>query len=248
MARAVRTSRSPGRAPSGAARRTAVPTASMTDVVRIDIDLEEAAREAARVKAWLEALRRRHDLTPYEYTRHVRIVPASKTFSHPILTLGTRFTETEDQLLATYLHEQMHWYLYLLGGIDHDPIEPIFDELVRRYPDAPTSLPEGARNYDQTYAHLVVCWLELEVTGRLIGRMRAAALADTTYGYRWIYRTVLRDWTALEALLRAHGIVPIVPADQLLNDGRRKKPSTATTPRSPRSRRRPQGRGGKSAD
>lgn len=185
--------------------------------VRIDIDLDVAEREAERVKSWLKALRQRHDLSRFEYTRHVRVIPASSTYSHPILTLGTRFTETEDHLLATYLHEQMHWYLYLLGGPDHDPIAPFFDELVRRYPDAPTQLPEGARNYEQTYAHLVVNWLELHAVSQYIGMPRAAALAETQYGYRWIYRTVLKDWDALGALYREHAILPVKPAHKLLN-------------------------------
>lgn len=226
---------------------------------RVDVDLEMAEREAHRVRSWLTALRKRHDLSRYEYTRHVRIVPASKTHSHPILTLGTRFTETEDHLLATYLHEQMHWYLYLLGGPDHDPIAPFFDELVRRYPDAPTHLPEGARNYEQTYAHLVVNFLELYTTGQFIGHRRAAALAETQYGYRWIYRTVLRDWDSLAALYREHGILPMPPADKLIARGRagtgggkvngapKKTPSAKRTPPSRKSRRKPRARGGRSA-
>jgi hypothetical protein len=214
---------------------------------RIDTDLEVAEREADRVRTWLEALRRRHDLSRYEYTRHVRVVPASATYSHPILTLGTRFTETEDQLLATYLHEQMHWYLYLLGGIDTDPIAPFFDELVRRYPDAPTSLPDGARNYDQTYAHLVINWLELQVTSEFIGRTRAFALANTTYGYRWIYRTVVRDWDALEGLLRDNGLVPILPAEKLLSASPQKTPSAKPKPRSRKAPRKPPARGGRLA-
>ena len=216
---------------------------------RIDVDLDQAVREAERVHTWLAALRIRHDLTRYEYTRLVRVVPASATYSHPILTLGTRFTDTEDQLLATYLHEQMHWYLYELGGHDHDPVASFFDELVRRYPDAPTRLPEGARNYEQTYVHLVVCWLELAVTAQFIGRARAFALAETVYGYRWIYRTVVRDWDALEKLFTAHGILPIKTAPDLirLNGARRRTPAKAPAPRSRRSRRRPPARGGKSA-
>jgi hypothetical protein len=252
MARRVRSagkiSRKVGTAPLRSSHRAVRRTSTNKDAdLRIDIDLDEAAREAARVRTWLTALRRRHDLSRYEYTRHVRVVPASKTYSHPILTLGTRFTETEDQLLATYLHEQMHWYLYHLGGIDHDPIAPFFDELVRRYPDAPTALPDGARNYDQTYAHLVVCWLEIKVTSAFIGRARAFALAETPYGYRWIYRTVVRDWDALEALFTAHGILPMVPADGLLSAARRKSVSKGPPTPSRPSRRTPRARGGRSA-
>jgi hypothetical protein len=196
----------------------------LSDGFRIDTDLEHAAREAQRVRSWLGALRQRHNLVPFEYTRHIQVVPGSATYSHPILTLGTRFTETEDHLLATYLHEQMHWYLSRLGGYDHDPIAPFFNELVRRYPRAPTRLPEGARNYEQTYAHIVVNWLEIEVTSQFIGWERARELANTQFGYRWIYRTVINDREPLRELLTSHGIWPMRPASELL------KPIAAQAP------------------
>jgi hypothetical protein len=271
-------------AKSGAKKRPAKPrvskqtkaTSAAGDGFRIDVDIEEAERAATRVRGWLVALRERHQgLRRYEYTRHVRIVPASATFSHPILTLGTRFAESEDHLLATYLHEQMHWYLWRLGGPDHDPVLPFFDELVRRYPKAPTRLPDGARNYEQTYVHLVVCWLELHAVAEFIGWERAAALAETNYGYRWIYRTVVRDREALGALFTEHGILPmqaaadmVKPIARLPAPGPKKRPAKAGAraatkksvsptaalqrksaakrpPRSQQGRRRPLARGGK---
>ena len=199
---------------------------------RIDIDLGHAEREAIRVRTTLEALRRRHDLARFEYTRLVQIVPAGPTHSHPILTLGTRFAESEDHLLAAYLHEQMHWYLWRLGGPDHDPVEPFFDELVRRYPKAPTRLPEGARSYEQTYVHLVVCWLEIAAVGELIGEERALALCDTQWGYRWIYRTVRRDREALGALLEEHAVLPMRrPADLEAQERARKVAAKAAVTR-----------------
>jgi hypothetical protein len=250
--------------------RRAKATQPAGDGFRIDVDIEEAQRAAERVRGWLVALRgRHHGLARYEYTRHVRIVPASATYSHPILTLGTRFAESEDHLLATYLHEQMHWYLWRLGGPDHDPVLPFFDELVRRYPKAPTRLPDGARNYEQTYVHLVVCWLELQAVAEFIGWDRAAALAETNYGYRWIYRTVVRDREALGQLFEAHGILPMRPAAALLKGaakpaapaakkangktavtprGASKKTSAAKQPtRTPPARRTSPARGGKRA-
>jgi hypothetical protein len=246
--------------------------AAAGDQFRIDVDIDEAQRAAERVRGWLVALRGRHEeLARYEYTRHVRIVPASATYSHPILTLGTRFAESEDHLLATYLHEQMHWYLWRLGGPDHDPVLPFFDELVRRYPKAPTRLPDGARNYEQTYVHLVVCWLELHAVAEFIGWDRAAALAETNYGYRWIYRTVVRDREALGQLFESHGILPMIPAAQFLNGagagkvlngaaskspakkavkargaGRKKSAAKRPLP-TPPGRRKPLARGGRSA-
>ncbi len=224
---------------------------------RIDLDLDHARREAERVRGMLQALRRRHDLSRFEYTRVVRVMPGGDTFSHPILTLGNRFAENEDTLLSTYLHEQMHWYLWYLGTPERDPVAPFFDELVRRYPEAPTELPDGARNYESTYLHLVINWLEVAATAEFIGRRRAVAVADVQRSYRWIYRTVLRDWDALQELYERHGLVPIRSAQDLiaenakaakraLNGGARKSPVAARQPAPPRSRRRPQARGGRS--
>jgi hypothetical protein len=196
--------------------------AARSNGFRIDTDLDHAKREAERVLRMLTALRARHDLTRYEYTRHVRVMPAGHTYSHPILTLSTRFADTEDQLLAAYLHEQMHWYLWRLDGLDIDPIAPFFDELVRRYPKAPTRPPDGARNYEQTYVHLVVNWLEIKAVSEFIGWQRAAALAADSDGYRWIYQTVLADWEALGELLEQHGIVPIRPAPEFAHPSARR--------------------------
>jgi hypothetical protein len=234
-----------------------------TDEYRIVIDLSHAEREAGRIAEWLAALRRRHDLSRFEYTRLVRIQPGGPTHSRPILTLGTRFADTEDMLLATYLHEQMHWYLWRIGGPDYDPVAPFFDELVRRYPQAPTALPEGARNYEQTYLHLVVCWLEMWATTELIGRERAVRVAGAPFGYRWIYRTVLADRDALGTLYRDHGLLPMrTPAELEAEERQRnrkvrrpeafsaapkKTPRAAVPPPSRRTRRSARARGGRSA-
>lgn len=228
------------------------------DELRIDIDLDHARREAERVRDLLGALRRRHDLSRYEYTRVIRIVPGGDTFSHPMLTLGNRFAENEDTLLSTYLHEQMHWYLWHLGTPEHDPVAPFFDELVRRYPEAPTELPDGARNYESTYLHLVINWLEIAATSEFIGRRRACAIAEVQRTYRWIYRTVLRDWDMLGELFERHGLVPIRSAQDLekenaaaakrgLNGGARRRSAAGPRRAAPRSRRRPPARGGRSA-
>jgi hypothetical protein len=235
--------------------------------LHVDIDLEHAQREGERVRDLLAALRRRYDLARFEYTKVVRIVPGGETFATPILTLGNRFAGDEDTLLSTYLHEQMHWYLWHLGTPERDMVAPFFDELVRRYPDAPTSLPEGARNYQATYIHLVVCWLEIAATAELIGRARAFAFAEAQHTYRWIYRTVLRDWDALGELYRRHGVVPIRSVAELrgkpaavkangharngrtakFNGGSQKKPAAAMPSAPPRSRRTARARDGRSA-
>ena len=170
---------------------------------RIDVDLDHARREADRVRDMLQALRRRHDLSRFEYTRVVRIVPGGDTFSHPVLTLGNRFADNEDLLLSTYLHEQMHWYLWHLGTPEQDMVAPFFDELVRRYPDAPIELPDGARNYDATYRTSSSTGSRWRRPSEFIGRERALAVADAQRSYRWIYRTVVTRLGRAGRALRA---------------------------------------------
>ena len=225
------------------------------DPFRIDIDLEHARREGERVRDLLAALRRRHDLARYEYTTLVRIVPGGDTFAQPILTLSNRFADSEDSLLSTYLHEQMHWYLWYLGTPERDMVAPFMDELVRRYPQAPTETPDGARGYDATYLHLVVNWLEIAATSEFVGRERAFAVARAQRSYRWIYRTVLKDWDLLGELYERHDIVPIRHASvvrkegagaekRALNGGAQRTPAADARTLPQRSRRRPQARGG----
>ena len=208
---------------------------------RIDIDVEHAQREADRVRDMLAALRRRHDLSRYEYTSIVRIVPGSDTFAHPVLTLGNRFAESEDLLLSTYLHEQMHWYLWYLGTPERDMVAPFYDELVRRYPDAPD---RAARRRAQLRRHLFASGRELAGDRRHIRVHRPRArhrVARATRSYRWIYRTVLKDWDLLGELYERHDIVPIRTADTLRQENARPRvpPSTAGGEKRPQQRRRP---------
>ena len=153
----------------------------------------------------------------------------------------------------------MHWYLWYLGTPEQDMVAPFMDELVRRYPDAPTGPPDGALGYDATYLHLVVNWLEIAATAELIGRERAMAVARAQRSYRWLYRTVLKDWDLLGELYERHDIVPIQPASALrkpapaaaeeakpvLNGGGRRTPAAAERNASPQVRRKAQARGGR---
>jgi hypothetical protein len=127
------------------------------------------------------------------------------------------------------------------------------DDLVRRYPQAPVTLPDGARNYEATYVHLVVNWLEVAALSEFIGRERAVSLAQAQKSYRWIYRTVVADWDWLAALFERHGLVPIKTAQDLKKPVSRASGATQRTragsrpSASPRSRPRSRARGGRSA-
>ena len=182
---------------------------SSTDIA-VEIDLSSSRAGAERVRELLEALRRRFDLAPFEYTRLVRIAPNEVPHSHPVLTLNTS-VRNEAGILLQYLHEQMHWYLTRLGT-KAAPGSPLIAELQQMYPDAPTTLPEGARDQYSTYLHLIVNRLEIETATQYLGRERAVALALAQGHYRWIYRTVVADWEKLDAIYRRTEVAPIRPA------------------------------------
>jgi hypothetical protein len=70
----------------------------------------DSAAELA-TKAQLERLIAAHDLRQWTFTHEIVIDEKSIPHSHPVLTLHTRHLKQDDELLSTYLHEQLHWFL-----------------------------------------------------------------------------------------------------------------------------------------
>ena len=187
------------------------------DDFAVRLDLTAAHRSAERVRDMLVRLRKDFDLAPFEYCREVRIAPTEIPFSHPEITLGT-WVNDELALLASYLHEQMHWYVTWYGHVRPDQWRQIFVNLRNRYPQVPTTGPEGALDEYSTYLHLVVNWLEVEATGRFFDRERVIEHARALPYYRWIYRTATDDWGPLGALYADQALVPVRPATDMSSD------------------------------
>jgi hypothetical protein len=80
------------------------------DDLEIALDFTAVQRSAERVHDMLRDLRRRFDLSPFEYSKQVRIEPSEIPYSHPQITLNT-WVRDDLGLLSMYLHEQMHWYV-----------------------------------------------------------------------------------------------------------------------------------------
>ncbi|MGY3451481.1 hypothetical protein [Bradyrhizobium sp. USDA 4353] len=184
----------------------------MNDGFSYSIDLSLAQSRAEKIIECIKRWQAEHDLRPFEYTNHLRVSPTSIPRSHPTLTLNAELYDPSE-ILCEYLREQMHWYLTRLKSADDG--SPLIAELKRRYPAAPVGFPEGANDEYSTYQHLLVNWLEIEVTSPFAGRERVEEIARNKRYYRWMYRTVLADWRPLEELYRNYGIVPIKPAGQL---------------------------------
>ncbi len=82
------------------------------------------------------------------------------------------------------------------------------DELRTLYPKVPVGQPQGARNEDSTYLHLIVCYLEYCALTELLGIEGATQVLESLPFYRWIYKTVRADADQLETIMRQHKLMP----------------------------------------
>ncbi len=157
-----------------------------------------------KVKQQLEAVLNEYDLEPFIYTKKVNIHEGMIPHSHPVLTLNTS-DETETGLLATFLHEQMHWYS-LTGNPNFDKVDAILKD---KYQSVPVKLPVGAGSKMSTYIHLTVCYLEYDALRKLIGRepaMEHMKLMTTKY-YQWVYQTIIEDESYFDELFTGHDLL-----------------------------------------
>src|SRR5689334_16646094 len=124
----------------------------------VTIDLAHDTDRERQTKVLLEQLLASYDLKAYTFTRHVVIEERAINHAFPVLTLNVRFARSGDELLSSYVHEQLHWHLRERGNAQQDAVA----ELRRMYPGAPVGLPEGAETLFSTYGHLVDCYLEIQ--------------------------------------------------------------------------------------
>jgi hypothetical protein len=158
----------------------------------------DRARASDQVSARAGA--RSYDLSRYAFTRHVVIEERAINHAFPVLTLNVRFLCSADELLSSYVHEQLHWYLRSRGVDQRDAVA----EFRRIYPGAPVGLPEGADTEVSTYGHLVDCYLEVQADRLLLGPERTGAVIANKGHYTWIYKTVLEEEARISTVVRKH--------------------------------------------
>lgn len=143
-----------------------------------------------------------YDLHKYIFTREVIIEERAMNHAFPVLTLNVRFADSRDELLSSFVHEQLHWYLR-----EHDfQQKAAIAELREMYPTAPVGLPEGAENAYSTYGHLVDCYLEIQADRELIGTKRTDEVIKNKPWYTWIYKTILSQEGRISAVVQEHGL------------------------------------------
>ena len=170
----------------------------------IEVSVKKGSERENQTKAQLERLLKQYDLTKWLFTRKVIIDQDEIPHSHPILTIHTRHLGNDDALLSTFIHEQIHWFEELHAAERDKAIK----ELEALYPDAPGNPPEGARDKNSTYLHLMVCHLEYQGMIELVGSQRARHVIEESSRsyYKWIYSTVLKDGAKIGAVLEKHNL------------------------------------------
>jgi hypothetical protein len=170
----------------------------------IDIQLAHDSPAEQQTKTQLERLLNQYDTSKYTFTRSIVIDDSAIPHSDPVLTLHTRHLQQDDELLSTYVHEQLHWYL----DSKKQQTNTAEKELRALYPNPPMGGKEGARTVQSDYLHLIVCKLEWDADRQLLGDERAQAVMNfwARDHYMWVYQTVLADPDKIEAIIKHNSL------------------------------------------
>lgn len=172
----------------------------------LEFQLVTGSEREKETEKQVKRLLAQYELEPWLFTRRVSIESGVIPHSHPVLTLNTRYHLGDDLgQLATFLHEQIHWYLV------SDDVEEQFANAINRlkllYPEVPPHDELGTRSEESTYLHLLVNWLELDALRQLIGEEQARNVITTKNYYTWIYTRVLEDDERIREIVSREGLV-----------------------------------------
>lgn len=173
----------------------------------ISVELVTDSPKEGQVRDRLLRLLRTYDLSKWQFTEQVRIEADAISHSHPILTIRAPMQD-DDMLLATYLHEQIHWFTLIPANRDADCcVERRWRE---RYPQVPLELPEGCGSEQSNYLHFTVCYLTHKGMTELVGLERAQRVLEQQIArpwYRSINRSVRDDFEYMSTVVEECGLI-----------------------------------------
>ncbi len=169
------------------------------------LELASGSEAEEEVRQRLVDLFERHSLVRWTFSDHVVVAEGATPHSHPVITLTTGYPH-DAALLASYVHEQLHWWSMACPGAAAGRDDRVFDILRQRYATLPIKPPEGCGSKRSNLIHLHVCWLEVEALAELFGREWAKKRAQHVPFYRSIYRIVLEKRDELRNLFVPAGM------------------------------------------
>jgi hypothetical protein len=178
-----------------------VGTVHAGDTLSIQLAKGSDSEETARVQ--LVRLVDQFDVEQWLFTEKVMIDDSQWIpHSHPVLTLNSRYLDDDLSQLATFLHEQFHWY----AGTRQERIDAAISDFKAMFPEVPSGRV-GARDEYSTYLHLIICDLELAAMQKLVGDAEARRVLGQWQHYTWIYDQVLNN-SAVRAINEYHELTP----------------------------------------
>lgn len=165
----------------------------------------DSPREAAARDLLLD-LMETYDLSRWRYTDRIRISDTEIPHSHPVLTIsGHADLANPLRLVASYLHEQLHWF-WLLE--EHgERLEAVRLDLEKAYPDLPVEPPMGCGSSFSNYLHIAINYWELEGLAELVDVEVARSFLAGKPFYTAIYQLVLAETERIGDILAAQKLV-----------------------------------------
>ncbi len=161
-------------------------------------------KETAITKQNLLQLAQVYDLSPFLFTKKVVISSETKTTARTSLTIGTEDADAPKRLLATFLGQQLDWWL----GTKVALTEAALAELRKIYPKVPRS--------EASFAHreLLLSFLKLRALEFYLGKLEARAVmlesSRRLKPSRWGPTQLLRRDSSVRKVVETIGLYPSV--------------------------------------
>jgi len=173
-----------------------------------DIRLGRGSEREQLAAQQLRRLLDTHDVSRYIFTYSVTVREGDVPHSHPRLTINTLHLKDDASALSVFIHEQFHWF-----GLAYEAeVNAAIKDLKVLYPTVPNSRGGGAGDARSTYIHLIVGLQEYHATASLFGPAEARRVISRKPHYRWIYKQVLENEAALQAIIQKHNLGPAITA------------------------------------
>jgi hypothetical protein len=173
----------------------------------LNIILKTNHPREVQTKEQLLRLLNEYDLSRWTFTNTVNIESGFNVIPHsrPILTLNTRHLRDDELLLATYMHEQLHWFLDTAAGS-----EAAYKEISALFPHPKTAFPQGSGDSISTWYHILICYLEYRSLVQFIGELKTFQVMNFWQQdhYTWIYKIVWDNKQKLEGIIQKHRLIP----------------------------------------
>ncbi len=161
-------------------------------------------RLTALTKQNLFHLAKVYELKPFLYTKQIHVQSYVVPHSHPILTINTRHAERPHHLLATWLHEEFHWWV----GQNPAHNDRAIAQLKKIFPD----IPGGNVSPRSTYLHLIICYLEYRALVHFLGEKESRSivreLIEKDKLYPWVYTQILEKSAVIGKVIVANKLLP----------------------------------------